>query len=57
MSPVVPLATDKLFAKLGLGWGSSLLAGLSLACISIPCLVIRYGERIRKRDEVWIKNL
>ena len=57
MSTVVPLATDKLFAKLGLRWGNSILAGISLACVLIPYLAIKYGEKIRKKDEVWIKNL
>lgn len=36
------------FAKLGMGGGSSLLAGLSFAFgVPAPFILIRYGERLR----------
>ena len=57
MATVIPLASHKLYASLGLGWGNTLLAALALACISIPWAALKYGEEIRKRDEAWMKNL
>lgn len=46
----LPLAGPPLYAKLGLGWGNSLLAFLGLALIPIPLLFYIYGERLRKRS-------
>lgn len=44
---VVPLCGQSLYGKLGLGWGNTLLALLSLACMPITVLLYYRGERIR----------
>lgn len=57
MAALIPLAAPKMFATLGLGWGSSLLAFLAAACIPIPSLLMRFGERMRKANENFTKML
>jgi hypothetical protein len=57
MASMLPLAAPKMDATRGLGWGNSLLAFLAMACIPIPSLLIRYGERMRKANEGFTKNL
>ena len=52
MAALVPLSSQKMYAALGLGWGNSLLAFVSLALVPIPFLFIKYGERIRSRSTV-----
>lgn len=47
---VLPLAGGQMFATLGLGWGSSLLAFIALAMIPVPIVFFRYGERIREKN-------
>lgn len=42
-----PLFARALFDRLGVDWGSTLLAFLSIAFIPIPLVLFRYGERIR----------
>jgi hypothetical protein len=37
-----------MYAKLGLGWGNSLLAFVALAFSPVPFVFFTYGERIRK---------
>ena len=44
---IIPLAGESLYARLGLGWGNSLLAFIALALSPVPFLLIKYGERIR----------
>lgn len=44
---VLPLCALKMYDKLGLGWGNSLLAFIALAFLPIPFLMQRYGERLR----------
>jgi MFS family permease len=51
---VLPLAGPALFAKLGLGWGATLLALVALAFIPIPILMIRVGERIRQSSKLKV---
>ncbi|KAL0929776.1 polyamine transporter 3 [Colletotrichum truncatum] len=46
---LMPLGGLKMYDTLGLGWGNSLLAFLSLALIPIPLLLFSFGERIRQR--------
>lgn len=57
MAAMLPLAAPKMYATMGLGWGNSLLAFLAMACIPIPLLLIKYGERMRKANEGFTKNL
>jgi multidrug resistance protein len=52
---VLPLAGLQMYAKLGMGWGNSLLGFIALALVPVSFLIIKYGEYIRKRWE--IKNL
>ncbi|EEP79680.1 predicted protein [Uncinocarpus reesii 1704] len=51
---VLPLAGLRMYDKLGLGWGNSLLAFIALALVPLPVIFYRYGERIRtsKRFQV-----
>lgn len=43
----IPLAGPALYAKLGLGWGNSLLGFIAFAFAPTSLLLIKYGERIR----------
>lgn len=45
-----PLFTVSLFAKLGTQWALTLFAFLSLACVPIPFLFMKYGHVIRKHS-------
>ena len=45
---LVPLAGIPLYDRLGVGWGSSLLAFISLVLGGLPELFCRYGEGWRK---------
>ena len=44
---VIPLAGQSLYARLGLGWGNSLLGFISLTMLPVPFLFLKYGERIK----------
>jgi hypothetical protein len=46
---LVPLAGIPLYDRLGLGWGNSLLAFVSLGLGGLPLLFCRYDEGWRKR--------
>lgn len=52
LGAIVPLAGQPLYDRLGLGWGNTLLACISLLMIAIPPVLIRYGERIRTKYQV-----
>ncbi|KAM5356710.1 hypothetical protein ACJ41O_003356 [Fusarium nematophilum] len=52
---VLPLCGLRMYNALGLGWGNSMLGFIAVALIPIPFLILRYGERLRKKYE--IKNL
>ncbi|KAF1362579.1 MFS general substrate transporter [Lizonia empirigonia] len=52
MAALVPLSSQKMYAALGLGWGNSPLAFVSLALVPIPFLFIKYSERIRTKSTV-----
>jgi hypothetical protein len=52
---VLPLAGLKLYERLGLGWGNSLLGFIALVLIPVPFVILRYGEYLRKTYAV--KNL
>ncbi|KAI0020712.1 bicyclomycin resistance protein [Xylariomycetidae sp. FL0641] len=51
----LPLAGLRLYARLGLGWGNSLLGFISMVLLPVSWLIIRYGEYLRTRFP--IKNL
>ena len=52
---VLPLAGQKMYATLGLGWGNSLLAFIAIAMFPIPVVFYKYGERIRKSPRFQIQ--
>lgn len=55
LGALLPLAGPSMYAKLGLGWGNTLLAFLSLACLPMPFLLIKYGEHIRTHPKWQVK--
>jgi hypothetical protein len=50
VAAVLPLAGPTMYAKLGYGWGNSLLGFVALACVPIPFYFIKYGERMRTKS-------
>ncbi|OLL23851.1 putative transporter [Neolecta irregularis DAH-3] len=48
----LPLAGPKMYAKLGFGWGNSLLGIIALAMLPMPVVFFKYGEKIRLRYPV-----
>ena len=49
---LLPLAAPAMYAKLGLGWGNSLLGFIAVALIPAPAIIYKYGGIIRKRYPV-----
>jgi len=49
---LLPLAGHPMYTKLGLGWGNSVLAFISVAMLPVPFLFYIYGERLRTRYPV-----
>jgi hypothetical protein len=49
---VLPLAGLRMFSALGIGWGTSLLGFIAVAMIPIPILILRFGERLRRRQDM-----
>lgn len=52
---VLPLAGPSMYAKLGLGWGNTLLAFLALACLPLPFWLMKYGEHVRTHPDWQVK--
>ncbi|RYP75276.1 hypothetical protein DL771_002496 [Monosporascus sp. 5C6A] len=52
---LLPLAGGPMFAALGMGWGSSLLAFVAVAVLPMPIILLRYGERIRQKTLFDVK--
>lgn len=48
---LLPLAAVPLYAKLGYGWGNSVLGFISLAFVPVPIAFLRFGERIRRNSK------
>ncbi|OIW28139.1 bicyclomycin resistance protein [Coniochaeta ligniaria NRRL 30616] len=46
---VLPLCGLKMYDKLGLGWGNSLLGFIAVAMIPVSFLLLKYGEALRKK--------
>lgn len=42
---LIPLAGPPLYARLGLGWGNSVLAFIALALTPLPMVFVRLGKR------------
>jgi hypothetical protein len=49
---VLPLAGQKMYDTLGLGWGNSLLAFIAIGMLPLPWILMKYGERLRKKFEL-----
>lgn len=47
---ILPLIGPPLYKRLGLGWGNSLLAFISIAFLPALLALMRYGERMRKNS-------
>lgn len=47
MGAVIPLAGEKMYNTLGLGWGNSLLAFIAVVMIPLPWVFLKYGEKLR----------
>ncbi|KAG6994163.1 hypothetical protein G7Y79_00046g082140 [Physcia stellaris] len=52
---LLPLAGQKMYDTLGLGWGNSLLAFIALAMCPAPWILYKYGERIRKNPRFQVQ--
>lgn len=52
---LLPLAGRRMYAKLGYGWGNSLLAFIAMAFIPLIWLMTRYAERIRTSPRFQFK--
>ena len=50
----LPLAAPSLYGHLGLGWGNSVLAFITIGFIPIPFLFYRYGEWLRMKFPVHL---
>lgn len=46
---LLPLCADKLYLRLGYGWGNTMLAFIVLAFAPFPYLFYKNGEKLRKR--------
>ncbi|KAF7544470.1 hypothetical protein G7Z17_g9927 [Cylindrodendrum hubeiense] len=46
---VLPIFGLRMYDKLGLGWGNTMLGLIAVALIPIPFLIVRYGEKLRKK--------
>ena len=44
---LIPLGTDPLYARLGYGWGNSVLAFIALGFVPVAVLLVMFGERLR----------
>lgn len=51
----LPLAGPRMYETLGLGWGNSLLAFISIGMWPVPILFFLYGERIRKSKRFMVE--
>jgi hypothetical protein len=54
LGALLPLAGPPMYAKLGLGWGNSLLGFIGLAMLPIPLIFWFSGERIRTNPRFHI---
>ncbi|OAG38741.1 hypothetical protein AYO21_07094 [Fonsecaea monophora] len=55
LGAVVPLIGARLYESLGLGWGNTLLAGVSVALTPLIWVLIRYGETLRNSPRFQVK--
>ncbi|CAI6093675.1 unnamed protein product [Clonostachys chloroleuca] len=50
----LPLAGPSMYAKLGLGWGNSLLGLIALAMLPVPVVFYLYGKKIRMNSRYQV---
>ncbi|KAF4165681.1 hypothetical protein CNMCM6936_007634 [Aspergillus lentulus] len=50
----LPLAGPSMYAKLGLGWGNSLLGFVALGLLPVPVVFYFYGKRIRMNSRYQV---
>ena len=55
VAAVLPLAGPKMYAKLGYGWGNSLLGFVAVLLLPIPLVFKKYGKRMRKWEAATLK--
>ena len=48
---LLPLGGEEMYAKLGLGWGNSLLGFIAVACAPVSFIFYKYGDRIRAKSK------
>jgi hypothetical protein len=53
---VVPFAAQPMYARLGIGWGCSLLGFISILMGVVPFAFLKYGGTIRARSK-WCGEL
>ena len=51
---IIPLAGPTMYRQLGYGWGASVLGFISLTCVPIPFLFLRYGEWLRTNPKFQV---
>lgn len=51
LGALLPLAADPLYTGLGVGWATSLIGFVSLACVPIPFVFIYAGPWMRARSK------
>ncbi|KAI1449015.1 major facilitator superfamily protein [Annulohypoxylon stygium] len=51
LGAVLPLATDKMYGRLGVSWATSLLGFLSVLMALIPFAFIRFGRHLRENSK------
>ena len=51
---VLPLAGPPLYARIGLGWGNSVLAFVMIAFIPLPLVMLRFGKEMRREEKLGI---
>ncbi|PQE19942.1 MFS transporter protein [Rutstroemia sp. NJR-2017a BVV2] len=51
---LLPMAGPSLYAHLGVGWGTSVLAFISMAFIPVPIFLMRYGQRARSHSKFQV---
>ncbi|KAE8239371.1 hypothetical protein A4X06_0g8296 [Tilletia controversa] len=51
LAAAFPLFAGRMYARIGFGWGSSLLALTAALGIPVPIVLFRYGEQLRNRHQ------
>jgi hypothetical protein len=55
VAAILPLAGPKMYAKLGYGWGNSLLGFVAVLLLPIPLVLKKYGKRMRIWEAATLK--